>query len=321
MSTPIPEVLYKYRHFNERTIELLCADLAYFADPASFNDPLDAKPCVEIDCDKGQMEQAVFEMVRRRVHAEMQAAASSIKYRGPRTMEHIDKHSRAAAQKFLDELRYRATDPDHSDEPPGPLANELSWAIESELLRRYETGVLSLATRYDCPLMWSHYGDQHRGLCIGYALPEKYEPKIHQVRYGGERRVRASDVVKMVLYSEVAARKSVDEAVLLRKASDWHYEKEWRMLGPRGATDSSLEMVEIHFGMRCPRTVMHTVAAALNGRDKTVELYQMSEVRGTFNLGRSELDVSELGATYPRRALTVSEDFEQYIVEPGQPEI
>ncbi|WP_186224375.1 DUF2971 domain-containing protein [Burkholderia gladioli] len=306
----IPPVLYKYRHFDERTIELLCADIVYYADPSTFNDPLDTKPCVQADCDVATMERTVYELVRRRVEDEMQTGALTVKYRGPKTMAHIEKHSHAAAQQMIDRLKYDATNPDYGDDPPGPLASVLAYAIERELLKQYNKGILSLATRYDCPLMWSHYGAQHRGVCIGYSVPPEARRKLHEVRYGGNRSVYASAVAKMVLDNNEQARVVVDEAVLLRKAPDWHYEREWRLLGSRGAVDSPLEMVEIVFGMRCPRTVMHTVASALKERDRPVQLYEIHEVPGTFDLRRSELNVNELSVTYPRRALSIFEEFD-----------
>jgi len=52
------------------------------------------------------------------------------------------------------------------------------------------------------------------------------------------------------------------------------------------------------------------VASALKGRDRAVALFEMREVRGTFELTREELDVDELAAYYPRRARTISEEFE-----------
>ncbi|MFX1767828.1 DUF2971 domain-containing protein [Paraburkholderia sp. A1RI-2L] len=317
MTNVVPPVLYKYRHFNERTIELLCADRVYYADPNTFNDPLDTKPCVEPDCDVGRMEDTVFELIRRRVEDAMQAGARAVKYRGPKTMSHIEKHSRAAAQEMIDRLRYEATDPELSDGPPGSIALVLANAIEAELLQQYNKGILSLATRYDCPLMWSHYGKQHRGLCIGYSMPPEAQSQIYPIRYGGHRTVRASAVAAMVLDHDEQARVAVDEAVLLTKAPDWHYEQEWRLLGPRGAQNSPLEMAEIVFGMRCDATVMHTVARALDRREKAVRLYKTHEVHGTFELTRSELNVNELSATYPRRALSIHEIFRKYATQDG----
>jgi len=318
----IPKILYKYRHFDARTIEMVCADRVYFADPATFNDPLDAKPCVEADCDVATLEKTVYEMVRRRVQNAMRVGAASIEYRGLRTRAHIDKRSEAAAQRMIDDLRFDATDPEYDDEEEAH-SSLLVHALEEELLRRYDRGILSLASRYDCPLMWSHYGDQHRGMCIGYDVPsEQSAPnwmlELHSVVYGGSRSVSASTVAAMVLKNDRRATLQVDRAVLLTKAPDWSYEKEWRQLGSRGSSDSALELSEITFGMRCDRTVMHTVASALRGRDKDVALFEMHELRGTFNLGRSALEIEELAASYPRRAKSVLEEFAPYAVPSPQ---
>ena len=61
------------------------------------------------------------------------------------------------------------------------------------------------------------------------------------------------------------ARREVDEAVLLRKAGSWHYEREWRLIGALGLTSSPLEMEEIIFGMRCKGSTKYAVMKALDG--------------------------------------------------------
>jgi hypothetical protein len=43
---------------------------------------------------------------------------------------------------------------------------------------------VALGARADCPLMWSHYGDQHNGICIGYSIPD--DATVHRVRYDAE---------------------------------------------------------------------------------------------------------------------------------------
>jgi hypothetical protein len=309
MPTTVPPVLYKYRDFSSRTVSLLSSDTIYCADPNTFNDPLDSKPCVEVDCDVPTLERTVRELVRRRVEAEMKAGAKAVKYRGPKTMLHIDVRSKAAAQSVLDTLAYHATNPEYSKPVPGPYIDLLSSEIERELLKQHHQGVLSLAKRFDCPLMWSHYGDQHRGLCLGYSVPARTQSQVHRVTYGGVRNVRASSVAAM-LDGDHAARAEVDQAVLLRKAQDWRYEKEWRLLGSRGLVDSPFELVEVVFGMRCDGAVKHATASALDGREGSVKLYEMHEVQGTFRLKRRRLDVGQLSSYYPRRALSASEAFD-----------
>lgn len=273
----MPRVLYKYRDFSARTTALLCRDEVYYAKPSTFNDPLDSKPCVRADCDVETLEKTVYELVRQRVEAEMRSGAQAVKYRGPKTVAHIEKHSESAAKRTIDTLRYYATDPEYVVPPPQPHIELLEREIERELLLQYDKGILSLARRYDCPLMWSHYGDQHKGVCIGYSVPADAVSQVHQVRYGGERVVLASEVAAMV-EGDARARQSVDAEVLLTKARDWRYEKEWRMLGQSGTGDSPLELVEVLFGTRCEAPVMHTIASSLAGRERTVKLYEMHEV-------------------------------------------
>lgn len=157
--------------------------------------------------------------------------------------------------------------------------------------------------------MWSHYGDQHRGLCIGYSIPDDVRPDLHRISYGGSRLVQASAVGRM-LDGDSAARAQVDEAVLLRKAAEWRYEKEWRLIGPRGLHDSPLELEEIVFGMRCTSAVKYAVIKALEARHRRVRFFEIREQAGRFTLEKRVLDIDELASSYPRRARSVHEAFE-----------
>ena len=302
----VPKRLYKYRAFDAKTVDLLVADQVYYADPSTFNDPFDTRPSLHADILLEQLEQTRTRLVEERVAAEMRAAADTLRYRGPKTMDHIFKQARREAAQGRTEIAYAATNPDCDE---GAQAWLLGHQIEMELLRRVEKGVLSLAKRCSCPLMWSHYGDQHRGLCIGYSIPEEAKPKLKKVSYGGNRMVEASKVAAM-LDGDAIASAEVDEAVFLRKASDWRYEKEWRHFGKRGIADSPLDLEEIVFGARCLPTVKHTVLKALAGRAQKIDLYEIRETPGSFKLNRYKLDEAELATSYPRRSRSVIEDFD-----------
>ncbi|WP_199228587.1 MULTISPECIES: DUF2971 domain-containing protein [unclassified Caulobacter] len=228
-----PEQVYKYRAFSQRTLEMLVEDTLFFADPSTFNDPLDAKPRLDADLDAAALEEVLEQLVIQRVTAELSAAAKTIRYKGPKTVDHIAGQSQLTFTRLLENIRYNATDPEHEIEDP--LQHLLGRSVESELMRRYDKGLVSLGIRPNCPLMWSHYGDQHHGLCIGYTVPE--DASLHQVRYGGAPVVKAS-LVQAMLRGVASARERVDQAVLLRKALDWMYEDEWRLIGDRGAQDS-----------------------------------------------------------------------------------
>jgi hypothetical protein len=136
---------------------------------------------------------------------------------------------------------------------------------------------------------------------------------VHKVEYGGSRLVKASKVGGMLAGSDVA-RGQVDEAVLLRKAPSWRYEREWRLIGSRGLQNSPLELEEIIFGVRCTASAKYTLAKALEGRNRPVKLYEMREVSGTFKLKKYALsNDDELFVHFPRRSLSISEAFEDLL--------
>ena len=222
----MPNRLYKYRHFDDLTLESLVYYMVYFADPSRFNDPLDTRPSLEVDVEDENLAAMLRTLVERRVSDEISAALKAGKVRGRRAAEHIERHSRRQADELLREIDYYATDPDGGD-----LKIVLGHYLEEELLRRYRNGIFCLAGRATCPLIWSHYGDGHRGICVGYSVPER--KAIHEVKYGGSRLIEASKVAAM-LEGSGAARHQVDEAVLLRKAPAWRYERSGAWSVPKG---------------------------------------------------------------------------------------
>jgi hypothetical protein len=303
----IPARLYKYRAFSNLTLELLVDDNLFFADPSTFNDPLDTRPTLETDLGAQELESILSQIVERRVRSEMTAAANTIRYQGPKTVEHIDRHSRRRAGQLVAEIKYSATDSAY--EMADPLQFLLGQYVEEELLRQYDKGIFSLAERVNCPLMWSHYGDQHKGVCVGYSVPPEAKDGLHKIKYGGSRLVAASAVSAMLNGDEVARRR-LDEAVLLTKAKDWRYEREWRLIGLRGSQNSPLELEEVVFGIRCERSVKYTIVKALEDRRRQVKFYEMRESRGAFGIKKCVLDIAELAVSRPMRSLDVFDWFE-----------
>jgi hypothetical protein len=89
----------------------------------------------------------------------------------------------------------------------------------------------------------------------------------------------------------------------------WGYEKEWRLIGPRGVNASPLEMEEIVFGMRCAAAVKYAVVKALEDRDRAVRFYEIREQPGRFTLVKRAMDTDELKVSFPHRARSIHEAF------------
>jgi hypothetical protein len=302
----VPRRLYKYRAFSNLTLNMLVADNLFFADPSTFNDPLDTRPAVKTDLSEDELERILVQLVESRLQAEMTAAARTIKYRGPRTIEHIAHLSKRHADDLISDIKYHASDPEF--DTPDRLQYLLGLSVAEELLRQYEKGIVSFGERANCVLMWSHYGDQHKGICIGYSVPSDAASNLYKVNYGGTRLVEASAIAAMLAGDDTARRK-VDKAVLLKKAIDWRYEREWRLIGERGLQNSNLELEEVVFGVRCDSAVKYAVVKALEDRERPIKFYEMQERPTTFGLSRVELDTGELTSHFPRRFRSLIEGF------------
>jgi hypothetical protein len=113
MSTTQPKKVYRYQAISARTIESLCHDALYFADPAEFNDPLDCKPTVISDSGRDALRAILAELIKRRIAAETLAALSNARLQGEKAEAHANRSGEQGAQQELTNIAYNATDPDY----------------------------------------------------------------------------------------------------------------------------------------------------------------------------------------------------------------
>lgn len=290
----IPNRLYKYRAFSDLTVQMLVADKLFFADPAKFNDPLDARPILRSDLKNCELEELLRKLVAARVVAEMEAATRSLKIKVGTAKEHIEKVSLREAEKIISLVDSRLKGRSKQRE------RVLKLDIREELLKTYSDGVFCLAEKSDCPLMWSHYGDQHKGICIGYSVPEAAISKVSKVSYNKKRVVDVRDIAEMLAGND-EAKQRVDHAVQFWKASEWKYEKEWRLIGDRGLAGNVLELDEIIFGLRCEDEIKFSLIQAMKRRSRKVEFYEIRENGRSSKLSKNKLDVDGFAPSFPER--------------------
>ncbi|OYU44177.1 MAG: hypothetical protein CFE44_14345 [Burkholderiales bacterium PBB4] len=300
---------YRYRGFSTNTLDSLCHDTLYFANPGTFNDPLDCSPTLERDSSLEELRNLLSVLMRRRVRSEVLASLSQARIKGDGATAHAEKRAISEARSELANIAYNATNPDYTVSKTEAEEWLLISEIERELRRHYELGVCCFSTTYTSPLLWSHYGDQHRGLCIGYGLDRKPKPEMHRVFYGGSRSVRTSTLIRALVDEDLNAKKELDRDVLLRKARGWNYEKEYRLLGVQGEQDSPLLLKEVTFGLRCPMSVVHAVIKSLVDRGESMRYFKMYEVHGRFMLRRAEVNLQELDMYMPKTAQSGLEIF------------
>lgn len=96
--------------------------------------------------------------------------------------------------------------------------------------------ILSLTNSYSKKLMWSHYADSHRGVCLTVQVPQEL---VFSICYSSERVFENSDIDKIVRKS-LKGRKtnvnndynslSLDKKIAFIKDKKWYYENEYRVV-------------------------------------------------------------------------------------------
>jgi len=293
-------MFYRFRAFNAHTLDSLCHDTLHFAHPGTFNDPLDCQPTLECDSDLEQLRALLALLVRRRVSAEVLESLRKARLRGEGATRHADKRAQAEAAHQLADIAYHATNPEYSEGKKKKAEERLlTQKIKGELVRHYERGVCCFSTTYSSPVLWGHYGEQHRGLCVGYGTDRAPKPQLQRAVYGGSRIIRTSTLVRAFLQDDRNAKDELDRDVLLRKARGWSYEREWRLVGVQGLHASPLLLKEITFGLRCPLSVKHAVVQSLLGREKPPRFYEIDTEPGRYVLRRRVLDKDALSRNLP----------------------
>jgi hypothetical protein len=80
-------------------------------------------------------------------------------------------------------------------------------------------GLLCFSREWRNPVLWSHYGAKHRGICLGFDVPDQLLARVEYL----ERRIPFR---RLVPYR----RNGSDTAgpLFRMKFKDWSYEREWR---------------------------------------------------------------------------------------------
>jgi hypothetical protein len=84
-----------------------------------------------------------------------------------------------------------------------------------------KSGVLCMSKNWDSPLMWAHYADSHKGIVLGFDVPERAFYKVDYVK----DRPRLADLGLSAL-DDITPEQI--KTLTRTKAAGWTYEQEYR---------------------------------------------------------------------------------------------
>jgi hypothetical protein len=121
-----------------------------------------------------------------------------------------------------------------------------------------KAGVCSFSLIGTHRLMWSHYADGHRGVCVAYELPEAWINDRENEILGLDKVEYSTRPIFDVLGSLPNVKPDTLQEMLIRlslttKAPAWRYEREARLLRDPGALEIPANFIkQICFGVATP---------------------------------------------------------------------
>lgn len=111
------------------------------------------------------------------------------------------------------------------DGPEGPFPHAVGDAMNRGVQDATSAvhGIACLSLHPDKMLMWSHYGDQHRSVCVGF----ESEVLLSNAPTNSEGH-RLYNSISQVQYSNI--RPSPGEESFTQKSEEWAYEDEYRII-------------------------------------------------------------------------------------------
>lgn len=189
------------------------------------------------------------------------------RYRSIETPEAFDQEIEAIAEGYLFCARYNEL-----NDPMEGLFTSSRLLRQSENYRKIRkaimdekanVGMCSLSEVYDHELMWAHYADQFKGICVAYSLWRllKHLPKeVAFVRlYYNE--------VEPTVRSGKKHPEDLARMILSHKNYRWLYEREWRMFSTPGkASYSDVSCVaRVYLGSRMASATRQRLMEKLKG--------------------------------------------------------
>ncbi|HVO75515.1 MAG TPA: DUF2971 domain-containing protein [Ignavibacteriaceae bacterium] len=132
-------------------------------------------------------------------------------------------------------------------------------------------------------LMWSHYADNHKGVCIEFEFPENSPEKfdLSKVNYCNEFPKFTIEDYRHLLKEKI---QNQIKQLITVKAKEWEYEKEWRLIHNDKNTfyPKILKIKSVLLGVRGDQKVKYEIIDLLKGRSCRFD--QATLEYNTFNI-------------------------------------
>ncbi|WP_148654561.1 DUF2971 domain-containing protein [Paraburkholderia caribensis] len=250
-----PDYLYKYTPLrdaadakrNERFANLLTDSALWFTAPVDFNDPMDCRPVFRFEGgtpeERDEFRHTVFRSLVSRNFPSLRGKELKARYRA-----------------------YEKQYPSLTEEVCAIGHKALAADIRDRLV-----GVLCLSECERDPVMYYHYADKHKGMCLKFKALDFFQ-HAELVEY--------SSTYPVVDYFDSSNNEQQFRKIFLTKYEGWRYEHEYRVVNfhqnpkERSAKYPRILLEGVIFGYLMPNADRDYAKGLLEQRGSLVTLYE-----------------------------------------------
>jgi len=252
-----PKSLFRFRDFNEFTIDAFWKDSIFHSAPKSFNDPHDClvyvdKPLLDNIIEKYLMPQNIEILIKQWQDRDQQPDNFFSQYEGliPKTIETLKNIPGVTAENY-DKITETHPNSLHDIEEQ---FIKIMGNVEKIMYSHFRTDpkIACYSENIESTLMWAHYANQHKGFALEYDFTkeqskclvcenpcrDKAHTNLYPVIYSNKR-YNATELAAFFFINQCLKELGVPEQINIPdrftytkaniyKGEDWKYEKEWR---------------------------------------------------------------------------------------------
>lgn len=256
-------ILYKYRNDSEYTEAIIKNNTVWFSKPSELNDPLE---CSIQAVSKKMTSRAIDREIREYIKPYNQKNRKTYELKSEKISNEIIRlinlhggfykgvyNEKQADQRLYKDIFY---------------SPHIKYLLADKIIEN--AGLFCLSQNADNALMWSHYGDNGKGIAVGFSVSQKEDYNdfadycmLLKVNYSNENismeKITQTTIGAVGDQNTVPLNFQVPEfndpfmkKVFSTKNTVWSYEQEWRLVCQFwGEREFKTTINEIVFGPRC----------------------------------------------------------------------
>ncbi len=253
----IPKKLYKFRKFDDFSIDMLENEYLYIAPAGSLDDPFDCLTNINLDrvYKKGTYElsdeivSAIIDIVSPYCESENYHKSELIRiFKECTKGEVVDKEILTNELTNAEYLNNEQKDLFHNVMTnllkvidTVTTSDEMKNLFISLINSKTTIGVCSLTTKRDNKVMWSLYGNTYKGYCVEYDEVKENEivqclkPVIYSKKSDNDIiitmvKFSIETLIRDISMGKLATNIGVFDELVCTKDSDWSFQDEWRIV-------------------------------------------------------------------------------------------